>query len=245
MTNKCCLNCMYLCLIDEKGKAQTWPEPLRYHGLEEMQKEANCYHKQWQAYPVDNERGVDPIEVHCGELDYSDIVDLNFEKLPLDNYSCHLFLPFDETKTTLLDRIWQEHQQQQRDARDNLRFWTMAGIGGVTALAVIASAFFHWLEWGLANDPGQISQRGVSARPPAELHRSSALVTEAHHALGKYDGMLEAVLNPNVLLSPLMDREAEQSSRIEGTQATLREVLEFEAGDDSAPRSASPIYGKS
>ena len=60
-------------------------------------------------------------------------------------------------------------------------------------------------------------------------------VTEAHHALGKYDGMLEGVLNPNVLLSPLMDREAEQSSRIEGTQATIREVLEFEAGDDSAP----------
>lgn len=49
-------------------------------------------------------------------------------------------------------------------------------------------------------------------------------VTEAHHALGKYDGMLEGVLNPNVLLSPLMDREAEQSSRIEGTQATIRET---------------------
>lgn len=74
---------------------------------------------------------------------------------------------------------------------------------------------------------------------PPDLRQSFTallpLVTEAHHALGKYDGMLEAVLNPNVLLSPLMDREAEQSSRIEGTQATLREVLEFEAGDDSAP----------
>ena len=41
--------------------------------------------------------------------------------------------------------------------------------------------------------------------------------------------MLAAVPNPDVLLSPLTTQEAVLSSRIEGTQATIGEVLEFEA----------------
>jgi len=45
--------------------------------------------------------------------------------------------------------------------------------------------------------------------------------------------MLAAVPNPRVLLSPLMTQEAVLSSRIEGTQATMGEVLEFEAGGEA------------
>lgn len=41
--------------------------------------------------------------------------------------------------------------------------------------------------------------------------------------------MLSGVPNPRILLAPLSRREAERSSRIEGTQATIGEVLEFEA----------------
>lgn len=59
------------------------------------------------------------------------------------------------------------------------------------------------------------------------------LISRAERALGKYDGTLLGVPNPNVLISPMMNREAEKSSRIEGTQATLREVWEYEAGDDT------------
>ena len=58
-------------------------------------------------------------------------------------------------------------------------------------------------------------------------------------AVARYDGMLAAVPNPDVLLSPLTTQEAVLSSRIEGTQATMGEVLEFEAGGrvpDSAER---------
>ena len=58
-------------------------------------------------------------------------------------------------------------------------------------------------------------------------------------AVARYDGMLAAIPNPDVLLSPLTTREAVLSSRIEGTQATIGEVLEFEAGGrvpDSAER---------
>lgn len=54
-------------------------------------------------------------------------------------------------------------------------------------------------------------------------------LTGAHSALARYDGRLESIPNPGVLLSPLSTREAVLSSKIEGTQATLDEVLEFEA----------------
>ena len=48
-------------------------------------------------------------------------------------------------------------------------------------------------------------------------------------AIARYDGTLAAVPDPDVLLGPLTTREAVLSSRIEGTQATMGEVLEFEA----------------
>ncbi|MBW1931236.1 MAG: Fic family protein [Deltaproteobacteria bacterium] len=55
------------------------------------------------------------------------------------------------------------------------------------------------------------------------------LIAQANAALARYDGILEAMVNPALLLSPLTTQEAVLSSRIEGTQATLEEVLEFEA----------------
>lgn len=55
------------------------------------------------------------------------------------------------------------------------------------------------------------------------------LIGRANAALARYDGMLQSIVNPLVLLSPLTTREAVLSSRIEGTQASLGEVLEFEA----------------
>ncbi len=49
-------------------------------------------------------------------------------------------------------------------------------------------------------------------------------------ALARYDGTLATIPNPSVLLAPLTTQEAVLSSRIEGTQATMDEVLQFEAG---------------
>ncbi len=49
-------------------------------------------------------------------------------------------------------------------------------------------------------------------------------------ALARYDGALAAIPNPQILLAPLTTQEAVLSSRIEGTQATMGEVLQFEAG---------------
>ena len=61
------------------------------------------------------------------------------------------------------------------------------------------------------------------------------LIGASNRALAQYDGILYAVPNPEVLLSPLTTQEAVLSSRIEGTQATLGEVLRFEAGDPTEP----------
>ncbi|MEF8730300.1 MAG: Fic/DOC family N-terminal domain-containing protein [Accumulibacter sp.] len=72
--------------------------------------------------------------------------------------------------------------------------------------------------------------------PPAALDWSPLipLLGPASAAVARYDGTLAAIPNAAVLLSPLSTQEAVLSSRIEGTQATMGEVLEFEAEGDAA-----------
>jgi Fic family protein len=77
--------------------------------------------------------------------------------------------------------------------------------------------------------------------PPKELDwaRLVPLIGQANAAVARYDGMLAAIPNAHVLLSPLTTQEAVLSSRIEGTQATMGEVLEYEArGSSDDPSSA-------
>ena len=51
----------------------------------------------------------------------------------------------------------------------------------------------------------------------------------ANRAVAKFDGLLQSIPNARVLLSPLSTKEAVLSSQIEGTQATLEEVLAFQS----------------
>ena len=80
--------------------------------------------------------------------------------------------------------------------------------------------------------------------PPPQLDwsRLIPLIGPANAAVARYEGVLAGVPNPDVLLGPLTTQEAVYSSRIEGTQATLGEVLEFEAtgdpDDESTPKKA-------
>ncbi len=55
-------------------------------------------------------------------------------------------------------------------------------------------------------------------------------IGKANAALARYDGLLYAVPNAEVLMTPLTTQEAVLSSKIEGTHVTLSEVLEAEAG---------------
>ena len=62
-----------------------------------------------------------------------------------------------------------------------------------------------------------------------DWQRLVPLLGPAYSAVARYDGMLSAVPDPSILLAPLSTQEAVLSSRIEGTQATMGQVLEFEA----------------
>ena len=67
--------------------------------------------------------------------------------------------------------------------------------------------------------------------PPSSI-RWEVLIPDigpAAAAVARYDGVLAAIPNPDILLSPLTTQEAVLSSRIEGTQATMAEVLEYES----------------
>jgi len=68
--------------------------------------------------------------------------------------------------------------------------------------------------------------------PPKNINWQNLipLIGKAHAAIARYDGLLQSLINPAVLLSPLTTNEAVLSSRIEGTQASLEEVLGMEAG---------------
>jgi Fic family protein len=63
-----------------------------------------------------------------------------------------------------------------------------------------------------------------------DLSRLLPLVGPASAALARFEGTLRGIPNADILLAPLSTQEAVLSSRIEGTQTTVGEVLEYEAG---------------
>lgn len=67
-----------------------------------------------------------------------------------------------------------------------------------------------------------------------DLERLAPLIGPANVSLGRFDGLLSAIPNSEILLSPLVTQEAVLSSRIEGTNVTLGEVLEIEASGQAA-----------
>lgn len=70
--------------------------------------------------------------------------------------------------------------------------------------------------------------------PPRDINwvQLVPLIGKANAALARYDGLVAAIPNAAVLLSPLTTQEAVLSSKIEGTNVTMGEVLEIEAGAD-------------
>ncbi len=74
-----------------------------------------------------------------------------------------------------------------------------------------------------------------------DFGRLIRLTGPANAALARYDGLLQSVINPSVMLSPLTNQEAVLSSKIEGTQATVDEVLEYEAGIEFDPEKVKDI----
>jgi len=65
-----------------------------------------------------------------------------------------------------------------------------------------------------------------------DWQRLAGFTSKAMLAVARYDGTLSGMVNAVVLLSPITNNEAVLSSRIEGTQASLVEVLQHEAGEE-------------
>lgn len=81
-----------------------------------------------------------------------------------------------------------------------------------------------------------VGRHGYVAYFPAPIPRAVELptatirlLTDAEAALGMLSGVGQLVPNPHLLIRPYLLREALSSTRIEGTQASLFDVLEFEA----------------
>jgi len=68
--------------------------------------------------------------------------------------------------------------------------------------------------------------------PPPKLDLTSVIAPLSHatHALGELSGIGRTLATPNLLLRPLLRREAVASSKIEGTVTSMNDLLIYEAG---------------
>lgn len=85
-----------------------------------------------------------------------------------------------------------------------------------------------------------------SVLPIQDVHWEPLIpfIARSNRAIAQYDGVLYGVPNPQVLLAPLTTQEAVLSSKIEGTQATLGDVLRFEAGVEPIGESTRQDIGE-
>ncbi len=72
--------------------------------------------------------------------------------------------------------------------------------------------------------------------PPATLDKFSAefvrILSEADRGIGVLKSLSKLIPNPNLLAAPYVRKEAVQSSRIEGTQASLSDIFYYEASKE-------------
>lgn len=62
--------------------------------------------------------------------------------------------------------------------------------------------------------------------PEKDVQPPLNLITEAYHAIGELKGrMYRDVINPQLIVGPLLNKEAVASSKIEGTQSTVEGVI--------------------
>lgn len=87
--------------------------------------------------------------------------------------------------------------------------------------------------------PGGYEAFVPEALPPEDLEfdeKLQALLSRADLAVGRLDGVIEVIPDPDRFVFMYVRREAVPSSQIEGTQASLMEVLEYEAEEAADAR---------
>ena len=65
--------------------------------------------------------------------------------------------------------------------------------------------------------------------PPIQLEDLQALLSKAEHSLGRLDGSIQTLPNPELFIYMYIRKEAVLSSQIEGAQSSLQDVLSAEA----------------
>ena len=77
--------------------------------------------------------------------------------------------------------------------------------------------------------------RPLPPKPALKLDAElTSLLSAADHRLGRLDGVAATLPNPDLFVAMFVHKEAVLSSQIEGTQASLDDLLAFEAGAGSA-----------
>ena len=77
--------------------------------------------------------------------------------------------------------------------------------------------------------------RPLPPKPALKLDAElTSLLSAADHRLGRLDGVAATLPNPDLFVAMFVHKEAVLSSQIEGTQASLDDLLAFEAGASSA-----------
>jgi Fic family protein len=90
----------------------------------------------------------------------------------------------------------------------------------------------------------QDQQAFVPAKLPPQFEWSSELVgvlSDANLAIGQLHGAGLNLPNPDLLITPFIRREAESSSKIEGTQAQVRDIYLFEMNETSVKEHISDV----
>lgn len=80
--------------------------------------------------------------------------------------------------------------------------------------------------------------------PPIHLKindKTILLISETERKLGMLSGMGELLPNPHILINPYLSKEAVLSSKIEGTQASLTDVLRYRAQDEKETIKGSDV----
>ena len=79
-------------------------------------------------------------------------------------------------------------------------------------------------------------------QPPVRLEGElQALLSKADRALGRLDGSIQTVPNPDLFVFMYVRKEAVLSSQIEGTQSSLQDLLAAEADLADWPRPVGPV----
>lgn len=67
------------------------------------------------------------------------------------------------------------------------------------------------------------------------------LLSKADRALGRLDGVCSTLPNPDFFVGMYVRYEAVLSSQIEGTQSTLEDIVDFEAGSNDTPKDVEEV----